>query len=738
MTEKGWTPSNWASLSPFGIGHQRPNNYMEFVHALKANRHDLGYAWRILTEGVCDGCALGTTGMTDWTLKGVHLCNIRLRLLELNTLPAMDATVLADVEQLKKMNGDALRKLGRIPHPMIRRKGEKGFTRLSWNEALTLWAEKLKASDPNRFGVYMTSRGIPNETYYSVQKAVRAIGTNNIDNAARVCHSPSTVALKAGIGAGATTCSYTDWMKADVIVFIGSNVANNQPVATKYMHFAKKNGAKIVSINPYKEPGMERYWIPSLPESALFGTKLADRFYQIQIGSDVAFLNGVLKYMIDNELCDSKFIKEHTEGFAETAKALGEQTWESLENASGATRNDMAELGQQLGHADRAVFVWSMGITQHQHGVDNVRSIINLALTKGFVGREGCGLMPIRGHSGVQGGAEMGAYATAFPGGKPINENNASVLSEQWGFSVPTEPGLNAPEMLDAAHRGELDVLCSIGGNFLEVMPDPDFVAEAMANIPMRVHQDIVLSSQMLLEPNETVLLLPAMTRYEIPGGVTETSTERRVIFSPEIEGPRIDEARPEGDVLLELARIVKPDLELAFESTKDVRAEIAEVIPFYDGIQDLHEKGDQFQYGGAHLCEDYQFGTPDGKGHFAPLVPAVQEIPDGAFRLTTRRGKQFNSIVQEAKDSLTGAVREAVLMNEEDAAFLNLQNNQPITLKNNLGEMTGRVCIAPVHKGSLQVHWPEGNVLLDPACRAPAAGVPDYNAWVKVEKGND
>ena len=735
MIEKGWTPSNWASLAPFGIGHQRPNNYMEFVHALKANRHDLGYAWRILTQGVCDGCALGTTGLHDWTLDGVHLCNIRLRLLELNTLPAMDATVMSDVDHLKTLTGDALRKMGRIPHPMIRRKGEKGFTRISWDDALNLWAEKLKSIEPNRFGVYMTSRGIPNETYYGVQKAVRAIGTNNIDNAARVCHSPSTVALKAGIGAGATTCSYTDWLKADVIVFIGSNVANNQPVATKYMHFAKKNGAKLVSINPYKEPGMERYWIPSLPESALFGTKLIDRFYQIQIGSDVAFLNGVLKYMIENELCDADFIQEHTGGFQETVEALREQSWETLENASGASRNDMAELGQQLGNADKAVFVWSMGITQHQHGVDNVRAIINLALTKGFVGREGCGLMPIRGHSGVQGGAEMGAYATAFPGGKPINENNASVLGEQWGFSVPAEPGLNAPEMLEAAHRGDLDVMCSIGGNFLEVMPEPDYVAAAMGNVSLRVHQDIVLSSQMFLEPKDTVLLLPATTRYEIHGGVNETSTERRVIFSPEIEGPRIKEARPEGDVFLELAQRVKPELDLTFKSMGAAREEIADVIPMYDGVQNLRNQGDQFQYGGEHLCADYEFGTQDGKGHFAPLIPTMSEIPDGAFRLTTRRGKQFNSIVQESKDSITGAVRDAVLMNEDDAAILGLQHDEPVRLLNDLGEMSGRVCIAPVHKGSLQVHWPEGNVLIDRSCRAPAAGVPDYNAWVKVEK---
>src|SRR5260221_10890407 len=163
--------------------------------------------------------------------------------------------------------------------------------------------------------------------------------------------------------------------------------------------------------------------------------------------------------------------------------------------------------------------------------------------------------MPIRGHSGVQGGAEMGAYATAFPGGLAINEENATKLSKQWGFSVPNQPGLTTPEMLELALQRELEVLWSMGGDIAEVMPDPELVESALKTIRLRVHQDLVLSSQMLVEPDDTVILLPAKTRYEIPGGVTETSTERRVIFSPEIPGPRVEEARSEGGVFLEIAR---------------------------------------------------------------------------------------------------------------------------------------------------------------------------------------
>lgn len=348
--------------------------------------------------------------------------------------------------------------------------------------------------------------------------------------------------------------------------------------------------------------------------------------------------------------------------------------------------------------------------------------------------------MPIRGHSGVQGGAEMGCYATVFPGGKPITPENAAKLSEQWGFEVPTSQGLTATEMIDAAHDGQLDVLFSVGGNFLEVLPEPDYVEEALKRVPLRVHMDIVLSSQMLVEPADTVVLLPASTRYEIPGGVTETSTERRVIFSPEIPGSRIGEARPEWDVFVELAKRVQPDLadKLHFDGTPAIRQEIARVIPQYAGIQHLKEAGDQFQYGGSHLCFGWNFPTPDGKAHFSRVSYRERELPEGCFLVATRRGKQFNSMVQEHKDAITGAVREAVLMSREDAEKLGLKNGDVVVLKNELGQFKGQVCIAPIKPRNLQVHWPEGNVLLDKSKRSPEVAIPDYNALVRLEKAED
>ena len=555
MTRERWLdPGNWASLKPFGIGEEHPNNYLELWNAFKENRDQARYAWRILTQGTCDGCALGTKGMRDWTTRQVHLCNVRLRLLRLNTMPALDTALLADVPPLAGRRSAELRDLGRLPYPMVRRRGEPGFTRTGWDDALDLIAERIRASTPDRLGVYLTSRGTPNETYFAAQKAVRAMGTNSVDNAARVCHSPSTFGLKGALGVAATTCSYTDWIGSDLIVFVGANVANNQPVAMKYLYHAKKAGTKVAVVNPYREPGMERYWVPSNVESAVFGTKIADRYFLINVGGDIGFLNGALKHMIERGFLDRGFIEDHTEGFDQLAQAVNGQSWEELEALAGAPRSEMEEFAAMLGKARTAVLVWSMGVTQHEYGEDNVRAIINLGLTKGFVGRDKCGLMPIRGHSGVQGGAEMGAYATVLPGGLPIDEANAARFSALWGFEVPATTGMTAPEMLDAADEGRLEVLVSSGGNFLEVLPDPEWCRRALGRVPLRVHADIMLSSQMLVDPADTVVLLPAATRYEIPGGVTETSTERRVIFSPEVPGPRIGEARPEWQVFVELA----------------------------------------------------------------------------------------------------------------------------------------------------------------------------------------
>lgn len=752
--EKWIDPSNWVSLKPFGLGERKPNNYLEIWRAFQENRGRRRYAWDILRHGTCDGCALGTKGMHDWTMSEVHLCNIRLRLLRLNTMPELDLGRLADVSGLAGLRGAQLRELGRLPQPMRRRAGEPGFTPVSWDEALNeigaaIGESRAAAGGGDRIACYMTSRGEPNENYFAAQKSIRALGSASIDSSARICHSPSTFGLKDALGVAATTCSYSDWIGSDLVVFIGSNPATNEPVAMKYLYHAKKAGTKVAVINAYREPGMERYWVPSNVESAVFGTKISDRFFGVGVGGDIGFLNGAFKYLVEHDLLDRSFVAEHTAGFEAAAEAVAGQDWEELEALAGTSRDEMAEFARMLAGAKTAVLVWSMGITQHAHGEDAVRAIINLGLTKGFVGRPNCGLMPIRGHSGVQGGAEMGAYSTALPGGLLVTPDNAEKFSKLWEFEVPGRPGLTTSEMIDAAHEGKLDVLISSGGNFLEVLPDPDYCREALAKIPLRVHIDICLSSQMLTDPagaadsagggdsGGTVLLLPAQTRYEMAGGVTETSTERRVIFSPEIEGPRVAGAWPEWQIFTEMVARARPELagKIRYDGTAQIRADIAAAVPSYEGIDKLAAFGDAFQYGGPHLCAGWVFPTADGKAHFSVVgLPSVQREP-GKFTLATRRGKQFNSMVHETRDAINGAERDSVLMNPADASGQGLADGDPVKLVSATGAMAARVMLAPVTAGTLQVHWPEGEVLIDRRRRSPQARIPDYNTLVTIER---
>ena len=731
--------SNRVSLVPYGLNQQHPNAYKDILATMWENRDNLGYAWRILRDGCCDGCALGTSGLHDWTMKGVHLCTVRLQLLRFNTMPAMDWHRLEDVTPLRNWSEKQLRKLGRLAVPMIRRKGEKGFRRVSWDEAITTVAEQLKGTDPHRLGWYITSRGLTNEAYYAHQKVARFIGTNHVDTSARICHAPSTAALSATVGCAATTCSYSDWIGADLIVFVGANVANNQPVTTKYLYYAKKAGTKVFVVNPYFEPGLDRYWVPSVTESALFGTRIADDFFQIHTGGDIAFFYGVIKHLIENEWVDCDFIANRTSGWVELEAKVAKLSWEELQRGSGQTRADMLRFAEAFGKARHAIVVWSMGITQHRYGSDNVRALVNLQLSKGNIGRDHTGLMPIRGHSGVQGGAEMGGQPGAYVMGFPANEENARKFSapEIWGFEPPFWKGLSAAHMVLAAERGEIDALWQSGGNFKQTLPEPELVQRALNKLKLRIHQDIVANPTMLVDPGDTVVLLPSRTRYEQRGGGTETSTERRIIYSPEIPGPRIAEAKDEWEIPTLVARALDPDRAgkiFPWQDTQDIRNEIDRVCPTYKGIGKLRKKGDSVQYGGRHLLVDRCL-TPDGKGHFSAVELPEEHVAEGEFLLATRRGKQFNSIINADRDPITGARRDDILMSAEDAKRLGLRNGEPIALRNDLGEFHGRVKIDRIKPGCLQAHWPEINVLI-PAVRLDPSGVPDYNATVEVVSG--
>ncbi len=717
--------------------HPRPRPFVEMARILWENRDNLPYAWRILNHGVCDGCSLGPRGLRDDVIDGVHLCMTRLKLLRLNTMGPVPAERLQDLAALRRTSNEELHRLGRLPWPMIHRAGDDRLHRLSWDEAQAIAAEHLRAMPGDRMGFFATSRGIVNETYYAFTKAARLMGSNHVDLCSRLCHAASVAGLKDTLGVAAPTCSLSDLIGADLVVILGSHLSNNQPVTTKYLTYAKRKGTRIVVVNPMREPGLERYWVPSDLRSALFGTRLMDDFFPVAVGGDIAFLNGVLKHLIEMNAIDDGFVVSRTSGFPELNAALAATRWEDLERSAGLSRAEMARFAAEYARADDCVFVYSMGLTQHRFGVDNVKAVVNLALARGMLGRDKCGILPIRGHSGVQGGGECGVDPDKLPGGFEVAKaDDRARFAELWGAPLPVHRGHRTLQMLEAAHAGEIEFLYSLGGNLLETMPDRAYMDAALSRVKLRIHQDIVLNTSSLL-PGPAVLILPAQTRYETPGGGTATSTERRIRFTPEIAGPRIAEARPEWEIPVRVAIAARPSLATSFAWTgpADIRREMARAMPMYAGIDVLEREGQWVQWGGKHLFADGFPKMPDGRARFTNVPLPDTAIPPGKFLMTTRRGKQFNSMTYGERDPLMGGrTRRDVLISPVDAAELGLGEGDAIRLESDAGTWDGVARFAPMKTRHVQTYWPETNVLITRRSD-PVSGEPDYNALVTIRR---
>ncbi len=743
-------PKYWVSPIPFGLGKVKPKHIRDTMKTVWDNKDNLNYAKNILTKGVCDGCALGVSGLQDQTLKGPHICTTRLNVLRLNTMPAMKEEIVhADIDELKKYSSEELRELGRVPYPLIRRKGERSFSRLEWDEAMDLIAKKMKTLDPKQYGFYLTARGITNESYYVAGKVARFLGTNHIDNASRICHSPSKTALKRSIGVGASTSNYQDWIGTDVLMFWGSVASNSSPVSTKYMLAAKKQGTKIIVVNPYREPAMDEYWVPSNAESALFGTKVADDFYQINIGGDIAFMHGIMKHWFDMEeathgsAINHAFVEEHVNDYEALKTNVQAQSWDEIVKSSGVTQERIIELSELLANSKNAVYAWALGLTMHSFATDNISQVANLALLRGHLGRKHAGLMPFRGHSSVQGSGEMGSDPFVLPGGGWEDEN-VERIEKLWNFELPKWQGDICGVSLENAvlpedHERKLKMYYMSGGNFLETMPNPHFIEKALSELDIRVHQDIIFNTSTLVEAKEAVIVLPAKTRYEQDGGGTSTSTERMVYFSPEIKGNKqlVEEARAEWKIYIDLAKRVKPGTAhlVDFKDGQEIRDEIALANPSYNGVQHLKKEGDVFQWGGAWLCEDGICPTPDGKGNLISVdIPNLNK-PEGTFYVTTRRGKQFNSMVYKSTDPFNSAKRYDVLMNEEDGNKLNIANGEPIVVYNQYGTFQGKAHFAEIATGNVGLFFPEGNFLIPKGIYDGPSGIPQYSVAVKVEK---
>jgi molybdopterin-dependent oxidoreductase alpha subunit len=601
------------------------NPCRDWLGAVWENKRHLPHAWNILTRGVCDGCSLGSCGLRDPVLGGLHLCAGRFKSLRLNTIGPLKLSAVKDAWRLQALDPRKLRSLGRLAHPMIRRKTDRGFSQIPWGDALDIICRAIYDTPPRELGFCVAPCGVTNEVYYVFQKLARALGTNNIDLCSGPYHAAGVSALQATLGIGAATCSLSDLIDSDLLVILEPDLATQQPATTKYLHHARKRGTRIVAVKPAPEPEFPESYSASESLSPRFGTKLIDDFFNVRPGGANAFINGVLKALIDGRLVDHEFIGRHTRAFDAVATALKEQSWDVLEHRSGAPRQEMERFAKLYGGVSSAVFVYGTPFTQHEFGADNVKAVVNLALARGMVGREKCGILPIRGPGGMQGASDCGAEPDRFPGGFPVNEESARRFSNLWRHPVPSTPGLQFAQLIEAAHRGRLKFLYSIGGDFLDAYGDRQWVTEALSRVPVRIHQEIVLNTSALLEGAEAVLVLPAQTRYEQEGGGTTTSTERKIFFTPEIAGPRIGDSLAGWQIPALIGRRSMPngDLLFPFTDAQTIREEMARVMPIYQGIEKLRKEGDYLQWGGPHLFKSGSFrGMPEERALFSVLKP--------------------------------------------------------------------------------------------------------------------
>jgi len=517
-----------------------------------------------------------------------------------------------------------LRLLGRIPYPFVYRSGDRGLSRVTWDQALQVIGEKLAGISSEKQAYFASAKGITNETYYAFTKTARLMGTNNVDFCDLNYDSATDAGLLSSIGVGASTISLTDLIGTDLILLWGISPERNLAVSEKYLHLAKNAGTRIISIDPTGENRLNNDSIQSIPPSAVLGSKLADEVVQVNVGGELALINAIMKLLVEWEAFNEEYIGAHTEGWGELVEYLQGLSLEELSERSGVPVQQIDWLATTIARATTMVTAYSIGFTQHKFGTQNVIGVVNLHLAKGALGKEKSGILPIRVYSGEQGGGECGVTPTKYPGGLNINQENATLFSEIWGHEVPYSRGMSTISMMEAAQRGDIDFLYNLGGDSHCVMPDPQFIQEAFSKIKLRIHQDINLNSSTLLEPGEVLVVLPTQTWYEQQGGGTATNTERRICFSPEIKGhPVVGEAKAEWAIPGMIACSVRPELEqaLCFSSSQSIRDEMAKVMPIYNRINDLTKEGDHWQWGGAQLCSDGNFSNmPNNRARFQVL----------------------------------------------------------------------------------------------------------------------
>ncbi len=680
-------------------------------------------------NNACKACGLGMGGqlggMTNELGDFPAVCNKSVQAQSTDIQPAIPLEAFSHtLSELRELDERELASLGRLGQPLFKEAGAERFRCVDWSWALARAAARLGATDPARTFFYSSGRS-SNEAGFIFQLLARAYGTNNVNNCSYYCHQATNVALDASIGTGTSTVELADLTGCDLIFLIGANPASNHPRLLHMLKSCRDRGGRVVVINPAKEPGLVRFAVPKSARSMLSGGSwIASEYLQPRIGSDVALLKGIAKAVVEQGAAASDFIDRHTEGFEAYAADLGATRWSDVEAATGIARAEIERVAAAYAGSDNAVFAWGMGLTHHLNGVDNVESVANLALLRGMVGKRYAGLLPLRGHSNVQGIGTIGV--------KPVlPEEVLARMESAFGVQFPDKPGLDTMAALQAADRGEIDAALVMGGNLYGATPQSRWAEGALARIGFKMFMTTTLNRGHLYGLGEgEALVLPVTARDEEWEPTTQESMFNYVRLS---DGgiDRLPDVRPETWILCELAERLLPGSPVPFEKLRahsSIREAIAATVPGMEELASIDVARREFHVRGRVL-HDPVFRTESGRGRF--LVRSISSpAQDDAFPFTlstVRSEGQFNTIVYEQEDVYRQTKnRWCVMMCPADMERLSLQRGDRVTVRSAHGVMHGAL-VEPfdLPAGNLMAYFPEANVLtgtsVDPRSKTPS-----------------
>jgi molybdopterin-dependent oxidoreductase alpha subunit len=679
---------------------------------------------RLRSKNACKTCALGMGGQRGGMVNEAghfpEVCKKSVQAQAADMVGAITKDTLRahPVDRLARLSSAEFERLGRVTFPMLLEEGDTHFRRISWDESFERVAAALKDAPPDETFFYASGRS-SNEAAFLLQLVARAYGTANIHNCSYYCHAASGVALADVYGSGTSSVLLDDLDRADFALVAGANPASNHPRLVTQLMKLRRRGGTVVVVNPLKELGLTRFRIPSDVRSMLFGSTISDLYVQPHIGGDVAFFRAVLRRLVERGALDDAFLANHTSGWDAVRDDLLADDPAALATASGVSIDVVERTVDLVASAKRGIFLWAMGLTHHENGVDNIRALANVALARGWLGRPGTGLLPIRGHSNVQGVGSVGVSPA-------LKESFAQKLEETYDIRVPRDPGQDTYASMVAAADGRIRASLLLGGNLFASNPDRSWAADALRRIPFTVSLTTKLNEGHVHGRGRTMLILPVLARDEESQSTTQESMFNLVRLSdggtPSVAG----EMRSEVEIIATIADRVLPKGRVdwsAFRSHHALRDAIARVVPGYEAIADI-DRG-EFQIAGRTFHEP-RFPTPDGRAHFhvTPLPPAW---PVDTFRLMTIRSEgQFNTVVYEEEDLYRGNTRrDVVMMAQRDADALDLREGDPVTVVTETGELDVVAAIVDLPPGNLAMYYPEANALvprkLDPRSKTPA-----------------